>query len=82
MNEMVYFLTQVRRTKGSYDKGVVVKDSYDAVCQSFHAYLGAYAFGNHKESGEVITDYVFVAIHDSNGNELDHKKWEMVAAQA
>ena len=57
-----YFLIQIKRTKGVIEKGVVVKSDLDAAQQSFHAYLGAYAFGNNKD-----TDYVQVGIKDSNG---------------
>lgn len=39
-----FFLVQVKRTNGTIEKGVVVKDSYDDACQSYHAYLGAYTF--------------------------------------
>ena len=48
-----FFLVQIKRTKDVIEKGVVVKDTLDAAKQSYHAYLGAYAFGNNKD-----TDYV------------------------
>ena len=54
-----YYLVQVKRTNGNIEKGVVVKDTLDAAKQSFHAYLGAYAYGNNKD-----TDYVMVEILD------------------
>ena len=57
-----YFLIQIKRTGGAITKGVVVKSDLDAAQQGFHSYLGAYAFGNDK-----TTDYVQVAIKDSNG---------------
>ncbi len=55
-----YFLHQVKKTKGVYDKGIVVKDSLSSAKQSYHAYLGAYAYGNNQETSYVsacITDY-------------------------
>ncbi len=66
-----YFLVQIKRTNGNIEKGVVVKDSLDAASQSFHAYLGAYAFGNNKD-----TDYVMVQILDSKGLGLKGEVWE------
>ena len=57
-----YFLTQIKRTNGVIEKGVVVKGDLDGARQSYHAYLGAYAYGHDKN-----TDYVQVAITDNNG---------------
>ena len=57
-----YFLMQTKRTGGTFDKGVVVKDTMDDALQGYHAYLGAYAFG-HDEA----TDYVFAAVFDQTG---------------
>ena len=57
-----FFLVQIKRTKGVIEKGVVVKSDLDSALQSFHAYLGAYAYGNNKD-----TDYVQVGIKDPNG---------------
>lgn len=66
-----YFLVQVKRTNDTIEKGVVVKDTYDDACQSYHAYLGAYAFGK-----DVNTDYVMVQILDFNGLGLKGEIWE------
>ena len=57
-----YFLTQIKRTNGTFEKGCVVKDSLDAVKQSYHAYLGAYAYGNNKD-----TDYVQCVVTNLRG---------------
>ena len=66
-----FFLTQVKRTNGTIEKGCVVKDSADEVLQSFHSYLGAYAYGHDQN-----TDYVYVEAVNEDGIELDKKKWE------
>lgn len=66
-----FFLVQAKRTNGTIEKGVVVKDSYDDACQSFHAYLGAYAYGK-----DANTDYVLVQILDSKGLGLKGETWE------
>lgn len=52
-----WLLVQVKRTNGTVEKGVVVKDTLDAAKQSYHAYLGAYAYGNNAN-----TDYVLVQV--------------------
>lgn len=67
-----FFLVQIKQTNGTMEKGVVVKDTLDAARQSYHAYLGAYAFGNAAN-----TDYVQVAILDGNGSIYDHDIWKV-----
>jgi hypothetical protein len=66
-----FFLVQVKRTNGTIEKGVVVKDSYDDACQSYHAYLGAYAYGK-----DANTDYVMVQILNSKGLGMKGEVWE------
>lgn len=66
-----YFLVQVKRTNNVIEKGVVVKDSYDDACQSYHAYLGAYAFGK-----DTNTDYVLVQILDDKGLGMKGEVWK------
>ena len=61
-----FFLVQIKRTNGNIEKGVVVKDSYNAALQSYFAYLGAYGYGHDPN-----TDYVQVAILNSDGLQLD-----------
>ena len=69
--EQKFFLVQVKRTNGTYEKGVVIKDTYDSAQQSYHAYLGAYAFGNNAQ-----TDYVLVQIIDDQAVVHDWKVWD------
>lgn len=66
-----FYLVQIKRTNGTIEKGVVVKDTYDAACQSFHAYLGAYAFEKDKN-----TDYVLVQILNSEGLGMKGEVWK------
>lgn len=61
-----FFLVQIKRTNGNVEKGVVVKDSYNAALQSCFAYLGAYGYGH-----DPSTDYVQVAILNSVGLQLE-----------
>jgi hypothetical protein len=71
----VYFLHQIKHTKSTdvWDKGIVVKatddDNLESVLQSYHAYLGAYAYGHDSN-----TDYVQCIITSDNGNRI---KWEL-----
>ena len=65
-----YFLVQIKRTNGTIEKGVVVKDSFDDAQQSYHAYLGAYAFGKDPN-----TDYVMVQILDFQGLGMKGEVW-------
>lgn len=71
MNETKYFLHQIKHTGETYDKGIVVKDTYEAAKQSYHAYLGAYAYGQNAD-----TDFVSVAISDTNGTILMGETWK------
>lgn len=66
-----FFLVQVKRTNNIIEKGVVVKDTYDDACQSYHAYLGAYAFEHDPN-----TDYVLVQILNSQGLGMKGEVWE------
>ena len=60
-----YFLHQIKQTSGVITKGIVVKDTLDAAKQGYHAYFGAYAYGN-----DATTDYVQCFITDAYGNIL------------
>lgn len=69
--ENKFFLHQIKRTNGSYDKGIVVKDTYEAALQSYHAYLGAYAYGQNAD-----TDYVDCMITEGlSMTILMHEQW-------
>lgn len=57
-----FFLVQIQRKNGDYTKGVVIKDTLDACRQSFHAYLGAYGYGN-----DPAIDYVACYVIDMAG---------------
>lgn len=70
--ENKFFLHQIKRTNGSIDKGIVVKDTLEGAKQSYHAYLGAYAYGQNAE-----TDFVSCHITDllSGGMVLESETW-------
>lgn len=60
--ENTYFLHQIKETNGTYDKGIVVKDALEGALQSYHAYLGAYAYGH-----DANTTFVSCLITDRFG---------------
>ena len=64
--EEKFFLVQIKRTSGNYEKGVVVKDTLDGARQSYHAYLGAYGYGH-----DAKTDYVACYILGMHGETYD-----------
>lgn len=71
MDEIKYFLHQIKHTNNVWDKGIVVKDTYEAAKQGYHSYLGAYAYGQNAQ-----TDFVSVAVSDSNGTVLMQESWK------
>ena len=73
----MYFLHQIKHTGDTYDKGIVVKDTLEAAKQSYHAYLGAYAYGQQAQ-----TDFVDVMISDENGSILLAENWKQQTPEA
>ena len=66
-----FYLHQIKKTNGVFDKGIVIKDSYADAKQGYHAYLGAYAYGH-----DANTDFVQCLITDSsNANPLMGETW-------
>lgn len=76
MDDNKYFLHQIKRTSGTFSKGIVVNDSFDQARQSYHAYLGAYAYGH-----EANTDYVSCMITDMWGNTVNNLKETWIAPE-
>lgn len=60
-----------------WDKGIEVHDTYDAAKQSYHAYLGAYAYG-HAAS----VDFISCMITDMWGAVLMAETWNAPAPVA
>ena len=71
-----YFLTQIKRTNEIFEKGCVVKDTLDAVKQSYHAYLGAYAYGH-----DVNTDYVQCLVTNIRGGIELSETWNGIVEE-
>ena len=67
---MSYYLHQIKRSGTTVDKGIVVKDTLDAAEQGFHAYLGAYAYGQSPN-----VDFVHCMITDENNQVWENVQW-------
>ena len=67
----MYFHHRIKKTNGTYDKGIEVKETFEAAKQSYHAYLGAYAYGQNPQ-----TDFVSVMITDDNGTMMMGETWK------
>lgn len=72
----MYFLHQIKHTQNAYDKGIVVKDTFEGAKQSYHAYLGAYAYGQNAQ-----TDFVSCMISDERGTILMNETWQKVTEE-
>ena len=68
--ENKFFLHQIKHNSETIDKGIVVKDTYEAAKQGYHAYLGAYAYGQSAN-----TDFVQCMITDMSGAVLMTETW-------
>lgn len=68
--ENKFFIHQIKKTNDLIEKGIVVKDSFESAKQGYHAYLGAYAYGQNQE-----TDFVSCMISDMSGSVLMSETW-------
>lgn len=66
----VYFIQQAyhNKTTGQWNKGIVIKDAEGAdneaaALQTYHAYLGAYGYGNNAD-----VDYVYCRLVSATGS--------------
>lgn len=72
----MFFLHQIKHTGDAYDKGIVVKETFEGAKQSYHAYLGAYAYGQNAQ-----TDFVSCMISDERGTILMNETWAKVTEE-
>lgn len=66
----MYYMHRIKRIGSTVDKGIEVKENLDAAEQSFHAYLGAYAY---RRDGEV--DFVHCMITDETDHLWENEQW-------
>lgn len=69
--ENKFFFHQIKKAGDTFDKGIVVKDTFEAAKQGYHAYLGAYAYGQSAE-----TTFVSCMITDMSGSVLMKETWQ------
>ena len=75
----VYFVHQAyhNKTNDTWTKGIVVKsdpniDNETAALQTYHAYLGAYGYGNNAD-----IDYIYCRVDSAdNSREPIEERWE------
>lgn len=73
-----YFVHEIKGKNGTIsNKGVVVSETDDAARQTYHAYLGAYAYGHDPDS-----DFVSCMITDMSGAVLMAETWNAPVAEA
>lgn len=61
--EQKVFMHRIKHlTAGTWDKGIEIKDNFEAAMQSLHAYFGAYGYGK-----DDTVDYVQCSITDMSG---------------
>lgn len=69
-----FFMHRIKHNSSTdaWDKGIEVKDSLAAALQSYHAYLGAYAYGH-----DANTDMVSCMITNIYGTVIEpfHEAW-------
>ena len=68
--ENKFFIHQIKKANDLIEKGIVVKDSFESAKQGYHAYLGAYAYGQNQ-----YTDFVSCMISDMSGSILMSETW-------
>ncbi|MBQ6609292.1 MAG: hypothetical protein IJH70_02540 [Oscillospiraceae bacterium] len=69
--ENQFYIHEIRGKNNEIaNKGIVVAETYDAAKQGYHAYLGAYAYGNNAD-----TDFVSAMITDKSGTVLMAETW-------
>ena len=67
----MFFMHRIKCTSGTYDKGIEVKETLEAAKQSYHAYLGAYAYGH-----DANTTFVSCMISNEDGVVLTNETWK------
>lgn len=80
--ENKYFMHRIKhdnskQESAKWDKGIEVHDTFNSAKQSYHAYLGAYAYGNAKQ-----VDFISCMITDIYGNTLIQETWNVPAPVA
>lgn len=74
----MYFVHRIRRTNGTIDKGIEVKETLDDAKQAYHAQLSAWAYDHDPN-----TDFVSVAltVESDNFNLMMSENWKKKAVE-
>lgn len=72
----MFFMHRIRHTNEVWDKGIEVKETIEGAKQSYHAYLGAYAYGHDNN-----TDFISCMISDDDGVIRMNETWKAPAPE-
>ena len=69
----MFFMHRIKHTTNNdnWDKGIEVKETLEAAKQSYHAYLGAYAYEH-----DANTNFVSCMISNEEGAILLNETWQ------
>lgn len=73
----MFFMHRIKHASNNYDKGIEVKETLEAAKQSYHAYLGAYAYGH-----DANADFVSCMISNEDGAILLNEVWQTEPQEA
>lgn len=65
-----------RKTDGSYEKGLEIRNNLEDALQGWHAYMGAYGYGH-----DASTEYALCAIMSLDGMTRRCEVWELPQAE-
>jgi uncharacterized protein (DUF305 family) len=72
----MFFMHRIKHANDTWDKGIEVKETYEDAKQSYHAYLGAWAYGHDQN-----TDFVNCMISNEKGAVLMNEAWKAVVPE-
>ena len=75
--ENKFFMHSIRRTSGTFTKGIEIHDTLESAQGSFHATLGNFGYGRNTD-----TDFVQCEITDTSGATINQPvTWTAQATQ-
>ena len=71
-----FFVTRIRRTSNTFDKGVEIHETPESAKGSYYAFLGAYGYSRHAE-----TDFCQAIISDMTGAIIIKETWTKAGSE-
>lgn len=72
----MFFMHRIKHSNETWDKGIEVKETLEDAKQSYHAYLGAWAYGHDQN-----TDFVNCMISNESGAIKMNEVWKAVVPE-